>query len=95
MEFERHRIPYHNMTVPTLDFTKALVNELKTLRDRYIQFQTRVKVANSSARARDEDARRQNAILAEKISVLESELKVAKESIEVYASYKRMRTAES
>ena len=71
------------MTVATPDITKALVNELKTLRGRYTQFQTRVKVANEAAHARDKEARKQNAILTQRITALEKELKVAKESIEV------------
>ena len=63
--------------------TKAIVAELKALRDRYIQFQTRVKAANETARARDEEAQKQNAILKERIASLETDLKQAKESIKV------------
>ena len=82
MEFEKQTL-YHNMTVPTPDITKALVGELKALRGHYTQFQTRVKAANEAARARDEEARKQNAILTGRITALESELKAAKESIKV------------
>ena len=74
------------MKVSNPDITKALIAELKALRDRHIQFQTRVKAASEVARARDEEARKQNVILTERITALERELKQAKESIEVCAS---------
>ena len=71
------------MKVSSLDITKALVTELRELRERYIQFQTRVKAANEAARSRDEEARKQNAILTERIVELEKDLKEAKKSINV------------
>ena len=71
------------MKLSNPDITKALVAELKALRERHIHFQTRVKAANEAARTRDEEARKQNALLAERIIELEKELKLAKESIEV------------
>ena len=74
------------MKVSNPDITKALVAELKALRDRHIQFRTRVKAASEVARARDEEARKQNVILTQRITELERELKQAKESIEVCAS---------
>ena len=70
----------------SLDITTALVAELKALKERHIQFQTRLKAANEAARTRDEEARKQNAILSERIIKLESELKHAKESIKVRAT---------
>ena len=70
---------HHSMS--TLAITKALVAELKALRDRHIQFQTRVKAANEAARTRDEEARKQNTSLTERIIELEKELKHAKESV--------------
>ena len=73
------------MKVASPDITKVLVAELKALRERHIQFHTRVKVANEAARARDEEARKQNTILTERIIELERELKHARESIEVCA----------
>ena len=75
------------MKVFSPDFTNALIAELKALRERHIQFQTRVKEANEAARARDEEARKRNAILAGRIVALEKELKHAKESIEVSALF--------
>ena len=72
------------MKVPSPDIIKSLVAELKALRERHLQFQTRTKAANESARARDEEARAQNALLTERIIGLETELKQAKESIEVF-----------
>lgn len=74
------------MKVSSPDITRALVAELTALRERHVQFQTRVKAANEAARARDEEARKQNAILTERIVELERELKQAKESIEVCAA---------
>ena len=74
------------MKVASPDITKALVAELKALRDRHIQFQTRVKAANEAARERDTEARNQNNILTERIVKLERELKQAKESIEASIS---------
>ena len=77
-----------SLHVPTMrasapDITRALVNELKTLREKHQQFQTRVKAADKAARARDEQARKENAILTQRITGLEDELKHAKASIEV------------
>ena len=71
------------MKLASPDITKALLTEPKALRDRHVQFQTRVKAANEAARVRDEEAQKQNAILIQRIVVLEKELKQAKESIEV------------
>ena len=67
---------------PSSDITKALVCELKTLRERHTQLQSRVKAVNEAARARDEEARKQNALLTERIISLEKELRRAKESLE-------------
>ena len=75
------------MTLPSSDITKALAAELNAVKERYIQFQTRIKAANEAARARDEEARQQNAILTERIINLERGLKQAKESIEVHALF--------
>ena len=71
------------MKVSNLNITKALLSELKALRERYVQFQTRIEAANEAARSGDEEARKQNALLTERIIELEKELKLAKESIEV------------
>ena len=71
------------MRVSNPDITKALVAELKALRERHLEFQTRVKAADKAARARDEAARKENATLIQRIVSLEGELKQAKESIEV------------
>ena len=71
------------MKVSPLDITKALIAELEALGERHLQFQTRVEAANEAACASDEEARKQNAILTERIIELERELKQAKESIEV------------
>ena len=72
------------MKVSSPDITKALVAELKVLRDRHLQLQTRAKAANEATRVRDEEARAQNALLTQRITGLETELKQARESIEVY-----------
>ena len=77
---------HHNMKISGPDITKVLVAELKALRDRHTQFQTRVKAANKAARARDEEARKQNAILTQRVIELETELKQAKGSLEVCLS---------
>ena len=74
-----------NMKFPSPDITKALLAELKALSERHAQFQKRVKAANETALARDQEARKQNVILTERIIGLERELKQAKESIEVYS----------
>lgn len=74
------------MKIPGPDITKALVAELKALRDRHTQFQTRVKAATKAAHTRDEEARKQNAILTQRVIELEAELKQAKESIEACLS---------
>ena len=71
------------MKLAGADITNALVNELKALRDKQLQFQARVKTANEAARVRDEEAQKQNAILIQRIVELENELKQANESIEV------------
>ena len=71
------------MRVPTPDITKALVLELEQLRDKYLQLQTRVKTANETARARDEQTRKQNVDLKQRVVGLEIELSQAKESIQV------------
>ena len=71
------------MRVSNPDITKALVAELKALRERHLEFQTRVKAADKAARACDEAARKENATLIQRIVSLEGELKQAKESIEV------------
>ena len=39
------------MSVPTPDITKALVPALEQLRNKYLQFQTHVKIADEAARA--------------------------------------------
>ena len=72
------------MMVPGPGIAKALLDELKTLRDRHVQFHTRVKAATETALARDEEVRKQNAVLKQRIIALESELKEAKGSIEVF-----------
>ena len=74
------------MTGPGPDISKTLLTELEALRDRHVQFQTRVKVANDAARTRDEEARKQNVMLTERIITLEKELKQARESIEACVS---------
>ena len=71
------------MKVPSPDVTKALVAELKALKEKHLQFQTRVNVADRAARTRDEETRKQNTALAQRIEGLETGLKEAKESIEV------------
>ena len=73
------------MNVPSPDIAKTLLTELKALRDRHVQFQTRVKATNDAARTRDEEAHKQNVILTERIITLENELKQARESIEACA----------
>ena len=77
------------MSVSTPDVIKALLTELKTLKGRYGQFQARVKIENAAARARDEEARKQNTVLTQRITELEGELNRAKELIEVGLSFLR------
>ena len=57
--------------------------ELEQLRDKYLQFQTRVKTADEAARARDDETRKQNVDLKQRVAGLEIELNQAKESIQV------------
>ena len=72
------------MRVSTPDITKILVLELEQLLDKYKKYQTRVKTADEAARARDEESRKQNATLTERILGLEIELNQARDSIEVW-----------
>ena len=71
------------MRVPSPDITKALLAELKTLREKHAQFQARVKTADNAARARDDEARKKIKVLMQRIVLLENDLKDAKESMEV------------
>ena len=65
------------------DISKALLTELKALREKHQQFQTRVKAAEKAARTRDEQARKQNEILMQRVLDLKNDLKEAIDSIEV------------
>ena len=67
------------MRVSSTDISKALLSELKALREKHQQFQTRVKAAEKAARTRDEQARKQNEILMQRVL----DLKEAIDSIEV------------
>ena len=71
------------MGVSTPDITKAVVLELEQLRDKYLQFRTRVKTADEAARAQDEETCKQNVELKQHIAGLEVELNKAREFIEV------------
>ena len=71
------------MKAPTTEITRTLLAELKALREKHREFQTRVKAADKTARERDEEARKQNEALTLRIAELEKQLKDAKESIEV------------
>ena len=74
------------MKLANPDLIDALGSELKTFRERHLQFQTRITAANEAARTRDEEARKQNSRLTERIIELEKVLKITKESIEVSCS---------
>ena len=68
---------------PTIDIAGVLLAELKVLREKHRQFQDRVKTADEATRECDEEARQQNVALKDRIVLLESQLKQAKEAIEV------------
>ena len=71
------------MKAPTTEITRALLAELKALREKHQEFQTRVKAADKTAREWDEEARKQNGALTLRITELEKQVKDAKESIKV------------
>ena len=71
------------MRVSNSDITKSLVAELKSLRERHLQFRTRVKEADRAARIRDDTARKHNEALTQRVISLEHNLREAKDSIKV------------
>ena len=71
------------MVISPPDITTALVTQLNALRDKHLRFRSRVRVASKAAHERDEESRKQNKILTDRIVALEGELNQVKESIEV------------
>ena len=67
----------------TIDIPKILLGELKALREKHTQFYARAKPTDKAARGCDEEARQKNVALKERIISLKSQLKQAKEAIEV------------
>ena len=92
-EFEKHEGDPHchsvhrDMRISSPEVTRALVAELKSLREKHLQFQARVKEADKAARVRDEETRKKNEFLTERIIGLENDLDRARQSIEVCLSF--------
>ena len=71
---------------PSIDFLDIFLAELRKLREKHTHFKARIKSANEAARECDEEARKQNTALKERIVSLENQLKQSKEAIEVTAA---------
>jgi len=72
--------------LPRANVTKALLAQLKNLREKHQQFRTHVKSAEAAVRAREEEVRKQNAALTQRVVELEKQLEQERGKNQVVSS---------